>query len=118
MLPRQPVKLSIWTKVYKMVENYSINISVKIHSIITNETAEIANLHFSHYKAAETLSYQSNESSWTLKIKKNVEDNVRSKYAKFQLHPPYGSWEEFWIVFRKFTPYVALATNQIKRFGQ
>ena len=40
-------------------------------------------------------------------------------YAKFQLHPPYGFWEEdFWIIFRKFTLYVAMATNQIQRFGQ
>ena len=35
-------------------------------------------------------------------------------YAKFQLHPPYGFWgEDFWIFFRKFTLYVAMATNQI-----
>ena len=35
-------------------------------------------------------------------------------YAKFQLHPPYGFWgEDFLIFFRKFTLYVAMATNQI-----
>ena len=40
----------------------------------------------------ETLSCHSNESSWTLKIKNItfVKGNVLSKYAKFQLHPPYA----------------------------
>ena len=48
-----------------------------------------------------------------------VEANVMNMYAKFQLHPPYGFWEEdFWIIFRKFTLYVAMATNQIHQFGQ
>ena len=44
---------------------------------------------------------------------------VENMYAKFQLHPPYGFWgEDFRIIFRKFTLYVAMATNQIQRFGQ
>ena len=63
----------------------------------------------------------SNESSWTLTINSITfaEGNVISLYAKFQLHPPYGFWEEeFLIFYRKFTPYVAILTNQIKRFGQ
>ena len=31
-----------------------------------------------------------------------VEANVMNIYAKFQLHPPYGFWEEdFWIFFSK-----------------
>ena len=48
-----------------------------------------------------------------------IETNVMNVYAKFQLHPPYGFWwEDFWMIFRKFTFYVAMATNQIKRFGQ
>ena len=44
----------------------------------------------------ETLSCHSNESSRTVKIKNInfVEGNIISKYAKFQLHPPYGFWEE------------------------
>ena len=47
-----------------------------------------------------------------------VEANVMNMYAKFQLHPPYGFWgEDIWI-FRKFTLYAAMATNQIQRFGQ
>ena len=48
-----------------------------------------------------------------------VETNVMNMYAKFQLHPPYGFWgEDFWIIFRKLTLYVAMATNQIQQFGQ
>ena len=48
-----------------------------------------------------------------------VETNVMNMYAKFQLHPPYGFWgEDFLIIFRNFTRYVAMATNQIQRFGQ
>ena len=39
-------------------------------------------------------------------------------YAKFQLHPPYGFWEDFLIIFKKFSLYVAMATNQIQRFRQ
>ena len=39
-------------------------------------------------------------------------------YAKFQLYPPYGfAGEDFLIIFRKFTLYVAMATIQIQRFG-
>ena len=61
----------------------------KKNSNITNETAKIANFHFSHYKYMETLSYHSNQSSYPTGIKNItfVEGNVLSKYAKFQLHP-------------------------------
>ena len=40
----------------------------------------------------ETLSCQSNESTWATTIKTiiYVEANVMNIYAKFQLHPPYG----------------------------
>ena len=38
-------------------------------------------------------------------------------YAKFQLHPPYGFWEEE-LFFRKVTLYVAMGTNQIQQLGQ
>ena len=51
--------------------------------------------------------------------KKHVETNVMDMYAKFQLHPLYGFWgEDVLIIFRKFTLYVAMATNQIRRFGK
>ena len=69
----------------------------------------------------ETLSCHSNENTWAMTIKNKiyVEANVINMYAKFQPHPPYGFWgEDFWIFFRKFTLYVAMATNQIQRFGQ
>ena len=69
----------------------------------------------------ETLSCHSNQSGWATAIKNNifVEANVMNMYAKFQLHPPYDFWEEFWIFFRKFTLYVAMETNhQIQWFEQ
>ena len=47
-----------------------------------------------------------------------VEANVMNMYAKFQLQSPYDFWEDFWIFFRKFTVYVAMATNQIQWSGQ
>ena len=62
----------------------------------------------------ETLSCHSNESTWATTIKNTiyVEANVLNMYAKFQLHPPYDFWDKgFWIFFRKFTLYVAMATK-------
>ena len=92
MLPRQPIKLRETDKSLITVENYSINISVKINSIIPYETVEISNFLFSHYKSIETISCNSNQSSYPTEIKNTifVEGNVLGKYAKFQLHPPYG----------------------------
>ena len=74
----------------------------------------------SHYKSMETLSCHSNQSAWASAIKNNifVEANVMNMSAKFQLHPPYDFWEDFWIFVWKFTLYVAMATNQIQQFGQ
>ena len=69
----------------------------------------------------ETLSCHSNKTTWATNIENiiYVETNVMNMYAKFQLHPPYGFWEEdFWIIFLKFALYVAMATNQIQRCGQ
>ena len=53
-----------------------------------NETAEIANFHFSHYKSMETESCHSNQSSYLTGTKNNffVEANARNMYAKYQLH--------------------------------
>ena len=68
-----------------------------------------------------TLSCHSNETTWATATKDiiYVETNVINMYAKFQLHPHYDFWgEDFWIIFPKFILYVALATNQIQRFGQ
>ena len=66
-------------------------------------------------------SCHSNESTWATTIKDIIylEANVMNMYAKFQLRPLYDFWgEDFWIFFRKFTLYIAMATNQIQRFGQ
>ena len=97
MLPRQPIKLSNSDKKNLIkVENYSINYSVKIKFYKPYETVEISNFHFSHYKSIENLSCHSNQSSYPTGIKdiSFVEGNVLCKYAKFQLHPPYGFSEE------------------------
>ena len=92
MLPRQPIKLRESDKSLITVENYSINISVKIKFYIPYETVEISNFHFYHYKSIETISCHSNQSSYPTGIKNTTfaEGNVLCKYAKFQLHPPYG----------------------------
>ena len=60
--------------------------------MIPNETVDISNFHFSHYKSMETISCHSNQSSYPTGIKNItfVEGNVLCKYAKFQLHPPYN----------------------------
>ena len=62
------------------------------NSIISNETAETVNFHFSHYKSMGTISCHSNQSSYRTGIKNiiYVEANVISMYAKFQLYLPYG----------------------------
>ena len=70
MLPRQPIKLSNLTKILWHVETYSINISVKIKSIIPNEAVENSNFQFSHYKSMETLSCHSSQSSYPTGIEK------------------------------------------------
>ena len=74
------------------MKDYSINISVKKNSNIPNDLAEIVNFHFSHYKSLGNISCHSNQSSHPPGIKNTtfVEGNVLCKYAKFQLHPPYG----------------------------
>ena len=89
MLPRQPNKLRESDKSLITVENYSINISVKIKFY---ETEEISNFLFSHYKSIETISCHSNQISYPTGIKNTtfVEGNVLCKYVKFQLHPSYG----------------------------
>ena len=63
-----------------------------------------AKFHFSHYEYMETLSCHnniSNDSTWAMTIKNiiYVEANVMNIYAKFQLHPPYGFWEEDFLIF-------------------
>ena len=89
-----------------------------------NTCSEIAiktYFHFSRYKSMETLSCHSNESTWATAIKNKifVEANVMNISAKFQLHPPYGFWlDDFWIFCWKFSLSVAMATNQIQRFGE
>ena len=75
---------------WRIVDKYSVKNKTNLN--IPNETAEIANFHYSDYKSMETASCHSNEkSSWTVTMKNitYVEGNVLSMYAKFQLHPPF-----------------------------
>ena len=44
----------------------------KKHSNIRNETAEIANFYFSHYKSLQTESCYTNQSSYLTGTKQNV----------------------------------------------
>ena len=85
-------------------------------SNISNETAEIVNFHFSHYKSMGTISCHSNRSSNPTGIKNTiyVEANVLSMYARFQFHPPYHLWflrRRFFNIFTKINPF-CLPDNQ------
>ena len=88
----QPIKLSDLEKSHMKHGGLLNKYFCKKNSNIPNQTAEIANFHFSNYKAIETISYHSNQSSYPTGIKNKtfVEGNVLSKHAKFQLHSPYG----------------------------
>ena len=67
----------------------------------------------------ENISCHSNQSSYQTGIKNtiNVEAYVLSMYAKFQIHPLMVS-EKIFFNKKIITLLVALATNQIKQFGQ
>ena len=82
-----------------------------------------ANFHFSLYKSMKNLSCHSNESAKAMAIKNVsfVDANVMNISAKFQLYPPLNMASEeliFLYFFHKFSLCVAMATNQIQRFGQ
>ena len=79
------------------MEEYSIKISVKKNSNTPNDSEDIVNFHFSNYKSMEIISYLYHSNQFLSARNKNitfVEGDVLSKYAKFQLHPPYGFREE------------------------
>ena len=97
MSPHQPFKLSGLDK-SRMKRGGQLNEYVcNFFLNIPNDLAEIVNFHFSHYNSMETISCHSNQSSYPtgIKIIPFVEGKVPSKYAKFQLHPPYGFREDF-----------------------
>ena len=95
MSPRQPIILSYLDK-SRMQHGGLLNkhICEKKKSNIPNETGKIVNFLFSYYKSMGTISCHSNQSSYLTGIKNTtfVEANVLS--IQFQLHPPYGFWEE------------------------
>ena len=83
---------------------------------ICSEIAIKTYFHFSHYK----LSYQRKHMINGNKKKTNfIEANVMIISAKFQLHPPYSFWGNYFLIFfRKFSLLTAMETNQIQQFGQ
>ena len=97
---RQPIKFTDLDKscmnMMKQRELLNKHSCKKKNPNIPNETEKIVNFLFSHYKSMGTISCHSNQSSYLTGIKNTtfVEANVLSMYAKFQLHPPYGFWEE------------------------
>ena len=108
MSHRQPIKLSDLDKsCMKHGGLFNKHFCEKKKSNIPNDSAEIVNFHFSHYKSMETISCHNNQSSYPTGIKNItfVEGNALSKYVKFQLYPPYGFREEdFLNIFSKYYP--------------
>ena len=82
--PHQPIKISDQDEGHLKRSEF-LN---KQSSKNKNETAEIANFHFSHYKSMETKSCHSNPSSYLTGTKNNcfVAADARNMYAKYQLH--------------------------------
>ena len=65
------------------------------NSNISNETAEKVNFHFSQYKFMGTISCHSNQTYVTgINEAFYAEANVINMYAKYQLYPTNGFWEE------------------------
>ena len=94
MSPRQPIKLSDLDK-SRMKHGGLLNKHIcDFFSNISSETAESVNFHFSHYKSIYIyISCHGNQSSFPTGIKNTsyIGANVLSMYAKYRLHPPYGS---------------------------
>ena len=93
-----------------------------IRTFRQNTCSEIAikiYIHFSHYKSMETLSCHSNESAWTTAIKTHILYRLLlwTLLQSFSFIPLMAS-EAMIFFFREFIISVAMATNQIQRFGQ
>ena len=69
ILPRQLIKLRDLDK-SRMKRGGLLNKHFKNKSNIPNDSAEIVNFHFFHYKSIETISCHSNQSSYPTGIKK------------------------------------------------
>ena len=121
-LPWQPIKINDLDKIHRVCRGLLQEYFCKTLSKYLHEIAINLNFHFSHCKSMEILSCHSNQSAWATATKNNifVEAIVRNNSAKFQLYPPNSFWGADFLIFffRKFTLYVAMATNQIQRFRQ
>ena len=69
MLPRQPIKFSDLDKIHMKDEGLLNKHICEKKSNISNETAEIVNFHFFHYKSMGTISCHSNQSSYPIGTK-------------------------------------------------
>ena len=118
--PRQPIKLIDLGK-RRMKRGVLLNQHIfEKNSNISNETAEKVNFHFSQFKSMGTISCHSNQ-TYVTGIKKALyaEANVLNMYAKYQLYPPNGFWEEVFLnIYTNINPLCRLATYQIQQFGK
>ena len=115
-------KWGICTTSLCLVEDYSTNIYKKFCQNTCSEIARMTNFHFSHYKSMETLSCHSNEMTWATAIKNIifVEANYcYEHFCKVSASSPSRLLRRWFLnIFCKFILSVAMATNQIQRFGQ
>ena len=73
MLPWQPIKFSDLDKIHMNRRGHLKKHFCKKKNLNTcNETAKIANFHFSHYKSMEPLSFHSNQSSYPIGTKNTI----------------------------------------------
>ena len=93
--PRQPIKLIDLGK-RRMKCGVLLNQHIcEKNSNISNETAEKVNFHFSQYKFMGTISCHSYQTYVTGINEAFYEEvNVINMYAKYQLYPTHGFWEE------------------------
>ena len=85
MLPWRPVTFGDLDKIHMNRRELLKKHSCKKNLNICSETAKIANFHFSHYKSMETISCQSNQSSYPIGIKNTIirSPGLQMLYVKF-----------------------------------
>ena len=94
------------------------HISVKLLSIYLQWDSNKGQFSLFPLYANGNLPQQWNHMTNNNKNTSFVEANLTNISAKFQLYSPYGFWRDDFLFFWKFNLSVAMATNQIQRFGQ
>ena len=107
-LPWQPIKINDLDKIHMVWRGLLQEHFCKILSKYLQYYTEI-NLPISTSPIIslwKLLSCHSTETTWATTIKNviSVQASVMNMYAKFQRHPPYDFWEDFWIFFSKIYP--------------